>query len=326
MVSIRDIAKQAGYSISTVSRFLNQSGYVSQEAAEKIATIVKELDYSPNQIARDLSSGHSRKIGVVVPHVRHTYFTELIQGLLDAALESHYQLVFLPSDYSLTSEQAYLKQFRAKAFDALIFTSRAMDIELISSYRKYGTIVCMEETASADLVSISINRRPGYLALFNWIRKKNPQKVALLFSRNSPISPTYRETMAVFEDTFKGVNYTTYGGLMRYEDAESVFEKLRGQTDLDCIVSNSDDLAVGLLECYRKSGSKPPLVVSQSSQLSGQLLNIPSIDNHSYQLGKLAFDAAIATEPKSVRLPSKFLSKRNKKVVFPTTFCISLSS
>lgn len=53
MVSIRDIAKQSGYSISTVSRYINKSGYVSQEAAETISAIIKELDYSPSQIARD---------------------------------------------------------------------------------------------------------------------------------------------------------------------------------------------------------------------------------------------------------------------------------
>lgn len=229
MVSIRDIAKQAGYSISTVSRYLNQSGYVSDEAAEKIATIVKELDYSPNQIARDLSSGHTRKIGVVVPHVRHTYFTELIQGLLDAALESHYQLLFLPSDYSLEAEQSYLELLRGKAVDALIFTSRAMDIRTIASYRKYGPIVCMEETDSPDLISISVDRRPGYLELFDWLQRKNPQKVALLFSRNSSISPTYRETMAVFEEKLTGVEYVTYGGLMRYEDAEELLNNCVGR-------------------------------------------------------------------------------------------------
>lgn len=311
MVSIRDIAKQAGYSISTVSRYLNQSGYVSDEAAEKIATIVKELDYSPNQIARDLSSGHTRKIGVVVPHVRHSYFTELIQGLLDAALESHYQLLFLPSDYSLEAEQSYLELLRGKAVDALIFTSRAMDIETIASYRKYGPIVCMEETDSPDLISISVDRRPGYLELFDWLQRKNPQKVALLFSQNNPISPTYRETMAVFEEKLRGVDHVTYGGLMRYEDAEELFEQLRGQTDLDCILSNSDDLAVGLLDCYRKAGLEPPLMVSQTCQLSGRLLNLPSIDNHSYQLGKLAFEAAVTTEPTSIRLPSQFLSERS---------------
>lgn len=311
MVSIRDIAKRSGYSVSTVSRYINQSGYVSEETAQKIAAIVEELDYSPNQIARDLSSGRTRKIGVVVPHVRHTYFTELIQGLLDAALESHYQLLFLPSDYSLEAEQAYLEQLRGKAFDALIFTSRAMDIKTIASYRKYGPIVCMEETNLPELISISVDRKPGYQALFNWLRQQNPQKVALLFSRNSPVSPTFRETMTVFEEVFKDLDYLTFGGLHRYQDAARAFEDLRNKTDLDCIISNSDDLAAGLLASYKQAGLEPPLMVSQTSQLSGQLLNIPSIDNHSYQLGKLAFEAAIATEPKSHRLPSEFLPERN---------------
>lgn len=311
MVSIRDIAKKSGYSISTVSRYLNQSGYVSDKATEKIASIVKKLDYSPNQIARDLSNGHTRKIGVVVPHVRHTYFTELIEGLLAAALESNYQLLFLPSDYSLEAEQSYLELLPSKAVDALIFTSRAIDIQKISSYRKYGPIVCMEKTDSPKLISISVERRTGYLELFDWLQKKNPQKVALLFSRNNSISPTYRETMEVFNEKLKGVDHVTYGGLMRYEDAEDLFIKqLREQTDLDCIVSNCDDLAIGLLDCYRKAKMEPPLIVSQTSQLSGRMLNLPSIDNHSYQLGKLAFEAVLATKPISISLPSKFLSER----------------
>lgn len=169
----------------------------------------------------------------------------------------------------------------------------------------------MEETNSPELISIYVDRRTGYLELFDWLQKKNPQKVALLFTRNNPISPTYRETMAAFHEKLRSVEPVTYGGLMRYEDAEELFNKqLRGQTDLDCIVSNCDDLAVGLLDCYSKAKMEPPLMISQTSQLSGRLLNLPSINNHSYQLGKLAFEAALSTELISIRLPSQFLSER----------------
>lgn len=310
MVSIRDISKMSGYSISTISRYLNQSGYVSEEAAQRIGAIVEELDYSPNQIARDLSSGHTGKIGIVVPHVRHSYFTELIQGLLDAALKSHYQLLFLPSDYSVEAEQTYLEQLRSKAVDALIFTSQAIDIHTIASYRKYGPIVCMQDTSFPKLTSIFADRRPGYQSLFTWLKKKNPQKIALLFSRNTSISPTYRETMAVFEEYFSGTDYATFGGLMHYEDAPWIFEELRKQSDIDCIIANSDDLAAGLLEAYRNAGLESPMIVSQTCQLSGHLLNIPSIDNHSYQLGKLALEAAISSEAKTICLPSEFLPQR----------------
>lgn len=311
MVSIRDIAKKSGYSISTVSRFINQSGYVSEKAAETIGAIVNELDYSPNQIARDLSMGRTRKIGVVVPHVRHSYFTELIQGLLDVALENHYQLLFLPSDYNLKTELSYLEQLRRKAFDALIFTSRAIDIKTIANYQKYGTIVCMEETNHPELISISVDRKQGYRDLFAWLHKHNLQKIALLFSRNSDISPTFRETLSVFKEYFTEIDYITYGGLMNYEDASLVFQKIQKQSDCDCIVANSDDLAVGLLKAFENADLRAPLIVSQTSQLSGKLLNIPTIDNHNYQLGKLACEAAIAKNPKSIRLPSKFMINRN---------------
>lgn len=186
-----------------------------------------------------------------------------------------------------------------------------MDIEAIASYRKYGPIVCTEETDRPELISISVDRKPGYLALFNWLHQQNPQKIALLFSRNSPVSPTYRETLSAFEEVFTDQEYLTFGGLHRYQDAARVFEDLRDKTDIDCIISNSDDLAAGLLASYKKAGLEPPLMVSQTSQLSGQLLKIPSIDNHSYQLGRLAFETAISTEPHSHRLPSEFLLERN---------------
>lgn len=310
MASIRDIAQKVGCSISTVSRYLNQSGYVSEEIGKKIAEAVAEFDYVPSQLARDLSQGHTRKIGVVVPHVRHTYFTELIQGLLDAALESQYQLLFLPSAYQLDVEQGYLEQLRAKAFDALILTSRAIEIDVIASYRRYGTIVCMEETEHPDIISVTVDRRSGYRELFSWLHKQGPQKVALLFSRNSPVSPTFRETMTAFKQECQQVDYLTLGGAMRYQDSKYFFKELGKQSDIDCIVSNNDDLAVGLLHAYQEAGLVPPLIVSQTSQLSGKILQIPSIDNHSYQLGKLAFDTAVSHHPVSISLPSNFLLER----------------
>ena len=85
MTNIRDIAKQSGYSVTTVSRYLNQNGYVSEAAAQKIKEVITKLDYVPNSIARDLSIGQTSTIGVVVPHMHHPYFTQLVAGIMEAA-------------------------------------------------------------------------------------------------------------------------------------------------------------------------------------------------------------------------------------------------
>lgn len=95
MTSISDIAKKVSVAKSTVSRVLNNHPHVSDKTREKVMAAIAELDYSPNQVARDLSRGKTMKIGVVIPHTRHPYFTQLINGLLDAAKESHYQLVMM---------------------------------------------------------------------------------------------------------------------------------------------------------------------------------------------------------------------------------------
>jgi len=118
---------------------------VSDEAREKILQIVRELDYTPNLVAKELSLGNTYKVGVVIPHVRHTYFTKLINGMLDQAQRSDYNLLLLPSQYDKELELQYLEQLRGQAFDHLIFTSRSIDLETITSYAKYGNIVCLEK-------------------------------------------------------------------------------------------------------------------------------------------------------------------------------------
>ena len=99
MVSIREIAKKAGVAVSTVSRVLNDHPHVATATRTKVKNIIDELGYVPNQVARDLSRGKTYKIGVVIPHTRHPYFTQLINGLLDSAKSSDYQLLFMPSNY-----------------------------------------------------------------------------------------------------------------------------------------------------------------------------------------------------------------------------------
>ena len=122
MTNIRDIAKKSGYSASTVSRFLNQTGYVSQSAKQAIQQVIDELDYVPNALARDLSKGKSNTIGIVIPQMQHPFFTELINGIMDTAFAADYHVSVLESRYDEQLEEKYLEKLHRKAFDALIFT------------------------------------------------------------------------------------------------------------------------------------------------------------------------------------------------------------
>ena len=192
MTNIREIAKLSGYSVSSVSRVLNNHPYVSDEAREKILQIVRELDYTPNLVAKELSLGNTYKVGVVIPHVRYTYFTKFINGMLDQAQRSAYNLLLLPSQYDKELELQYLEQLRGQAFDHLIFTSRSIDLETIASYAKYGNIVCLEKVNHSQLSSVYVDRKPACREAFRWLKELGYQHLALIFTRKDKRSSTYQ--------------------------------------------------------------------------------------------------------------------------------------
>ena len=81
MVTMRDIARESGYSLSTVSRVVNQEKYVSDEVRAKVQAVIDAHDYATNRIAQDLSHGENRVVGVVLPDNRHPYFEEILRVL-----------------------------------------------------------------------------------------------------------------------------------------------------------------------------------------------------------------------------------------------------
>ena len=73
MANIRDIAKMTGYSVSTVSRVINNHPYVDEKKREQILAVMKELNYVPNRSAQNLSYGKTKNIGVILPFINHAY-------------------------------------------------------------------------------------------------------------------------------------------------------------------------------------------------------------------------------------------------------------
>ena len=310
MVTIRDIAKLSGYSVSSVSRVLNNHPHVSDEARETIQQIIRDLDYTPNLVAKELSLGKTYKVGVIIPHTRHPYFTQLLNGLLDAAQASRHNILLLPSQYDQDLEIYYLEQLRGHAFDSFIFTSRSVDLDIISSYTKYGSIVCCEEVNSTNISSVYINRKPAYLDVYQYLKEKKVQSLAILLARAHPKSSTYRNTVAAYREIFgQKSEPVIIEGSNNLEDGYRIAKRLVKLDKLDCIFANGDDVAAGIIRCYNEKELDVPLIIGQENQITSQLLNISTVDNKSYQLGLETFHQAISPEPKTIQLHSTFIKR-----------------
>ena len=312
MTSISEIAKKAGVAKSTVSRVINHHPHVSDETRQKVMDLINELDYMPNQLARDLSRGKTQKIVVVIPHTQHPYFTQLINGLLDAAKASDYQLVMMPSDYDEELELSYLKQLKMEAIDALIFTSRAIRLDTIETYAKYGRIVVCEKLQGYPLLSSAyLDRYSSFVDAFSAMKAQGLANIVLLFSRNNESSATYHSALSAFHNVYgqQSTPHLVFGNIHDFNDGLHVSHQLIKDTHIDGVLATSDEVAAGVIKGYEDSGKKCPYIIGQEHLLVGQLLKLPTIDHKSYSLGKLAFKKALSETISQEVLVSEFLSQ-----------------
>ncbi|NVY96134.1 LacI family DNA-binding transcriptional regulator [Lactobacillus sp. DCY120] len=312
MTTIRDIARLSGYSITTVSRVLNQHGYVSQATRTQIEQVIQETNYVPNGVARDLSMGKTHTIGVVLPHASHPYFTQLIQGIMQAAFLSEYRITLLPSEYNQKLENKYLEQLRRKLFDGLIFTSHGLPLPRLAAYLAYDPIVICEDPGENNLPAVYSERRNGYLAAFHWLKEQNLTRIAFLFSRPVAASATGKATMQAFQAVYGRLPAAEWviDDVVTFADGFAAAGQLvAADLDLQAIFTNGDDIAAGVRQCYQDQRLPEPLLVGQDNQLAGFLLKLPTIDHHFQEIGAQAFRLVTQTsEARSkIAMPSEFL-------------------
>ena len=134
--TIKDIANRADVSTATVSRALNDSGYVGIKTKERIRNIAKELNYVPNAMARSLSKSESSVIGVVVPEITNPFFGEVIKGITSMADKNNLSIILYSTDEIVQKELRCLQLLKEQRVKGLILTSASEDEHFNSNYLK----------------------------------------------------------------------------------------------------------------------------------------------------------------------------------------------
>lgn len=129
MASIKDVAKHAGVSVTTVSRVLNNRGYIGKETRKKVEASMKALDYQPNQIARALLKNQSSVIGLIVPDISHPFFAELINWIESTASEHDLKVLVCNSLQEAEKEANYITMLKQNRVDGIIMCSHSQEVE-----------------------------------------------------------------------------------------------------------------------------------------------------------------------------------------------------
>ena len=133
-LNIIDIAKLAGVSKSTVSRYLN-NGYVSVESREKIKKVLEETGFTPQRQAKGMRTKKTNLIGVIVPKISSETPARVVEGITEVLSPNGYDILIANTNLSIEKELEYLNIFKSNQVDGIIFmaTKRVTDkhIEVI---------------------------------------------------------------------------------------------------------------------------------------------------------------------------------------------------
>lgn len=163
MATLKDIAKKAGVTPTTVSRVINNRGYISEETKQKVELVMKDMNYQPNELARSLTKQRTNTIGVIVPHISHPFFSELISCIEEEAAEKGFKIILCNSKDMKEKEKVYLDMFVSNRVSGIILCSKYIKGE------KFNTlnipVVNFEREEGESLILIQCdNYRGGKIA------------------------------------------------------------------------------------------------------------------------------------------------------------------
>ena len=150
-VTLKDIAKAANVSGTTISRYLNgKFDYMSVETRQTIENVIKELDYRPSNIARSLKSQKSMLLGAVIADIENPFSNTIIKGLSDQANELNYSLMIAVSDGSKEQEKKHIQRFMDNQVDGLVINTVGMNEDFLTSLKSEDIPIVLLDKAISD--------------------------------------------------------------------------------------------------------------------------------------------------------------------------------
>ncbi|MBW5445514.1 LacI family DNA-binding transcriptional regulator [Cohnella sp. CFH 77786] len=254
--TIRDVAKLANVSISTVSRVMNAPETVVESKKNRVLNAIEELQYKPNALARGLISKKTHTIGAVIPDIRNPYYAEVIRGMEDASKRNGYSLIICNTDRSHNRLFSYLNNFYEKQVDGLLYTSDSMYPDYYSEVKRLRLPVVLVSTHSMEfeLPSVKINDEQAAYDAAKTLIDLGHRRIAFIgFELTDSIAGQTRyqgfvralreHGLESCKDNVVFVDGWSYDPILA---AESLVAKC---PNVSAVFTASDELAIGLM-CY----------------------------------------------------------------------------
>jgi len=194
VVTVRDVARHAGVSTSTVSHVLNRTRFVSDDLRERVMAAMRELDYEPNAAARMLSLKRSDTLGLIVSDIRNPFFSSVARGVEDVAQEHGYTVVLCNSDENLMKETACLKTLQSRQVDGVLLASAGLADEYVSRLVQAGFPIVLvdRDLPGQGLPAVLLDNEGAAYSAVRHLIERGHRRIGMLSGRHSISTTTER--------------------------------------------------------------------------------------------------------------------------------------
>lgn len=298
LTTIKDVAKHAGVSVATVSRYLNKKGYISEEAKNKIEATIKQLNYRPNDIARSLSTKRMQTIGLIVPDITNPFFPEIARAIEDRALLEGYTVVLCNSDEQEHKERHYIETLKQKYVAGFIIATNQLEREYYAGLDV--PLVLLDRITDDTVPSISSHNKNGAALGTEYLLSCGVTEIACI-SGPQHVGPAYERTQG-FLEAVAGLDIKTHliESPFHFKEAEkAAFELLTAHPEIDGIFAGSDVIAIGVQRAVHRLGLSVPddiQLVGYDGISLGEMVtpSLTTVDQNIYQLGETAVKMLMA--------------------------------
>ncbi len=274
-MTMKEIAKLASTSISSVSRVINSSGYVKQEVKDRIQKILDETGYRPNAFARALHSNKSLTIGVILPKINATSSGENISGIDDFFSGKGYKILLGNTNHDVNKEIDFFNVFKEKQVDGIILIATVITPQHQNTIDKlHIPLVIMGQEALDDTPCVLFDEATAAQELTEHLIQKSLRNIAFIGVDEADIAVGIKRktgylaalTKHDIEPNSALIGVGDFSARSGYLACKNIFEQSRiSGTSLaapDAVFAATDKMAIGAIHYLLEQGLRIPEDVS----------------------------------------------------------------
>lgn len=268
MTSIKDIARLAGVSPSTVSRVINDKEYVREEIRERVKAIVQDKGYVQSHAARSMVMRRSFTVGIVIPDLFNMFQRQLFARIEHRLEEKGYRTMFIFVTWSAESEAACLRKLKSESLDGVIMMHEVRNPSIYEYLQESSlpSVMCTFGAEAFSFPTVQVDERAAAEVAVSHLMEQGHRKIGLIsgshFSFSIQRAEGYHRVFELHGLEPKKAWQTNVHTYSVDEGRRSMIRLLRQDPGLTAVFAITDELAIGAMRALHEEGLKVPGDVS----------------------------------------------------------------